>query len=783
MKLVMQDTFYIVLMGSVSVALLLAFLHSRFQHLGHRSSLEKILAGMLFIAMIVVLSYLPALFCPHERISSPFYSIYFMANTWLSLSMAVFGWVYTGRHHLPHAARVLIVLCMAADNLLLVSNIWTKKEVTYAFAIKGATRCWVFHQEPLFALHLGLCYLFLLAFFITLIDQLVRSPWLYKFQYIMMLLGISVCVIGNAVFLMHSDIIDMSVVLYGLCGVELCYATFVYVPGRLIRDMGRLVLNRMNAALFFYNDKGECIYTNGLARLWLAEAGNADKAIVEKNTAENLKVFAERIGFDLKQQTDKQVIHRKRGAKDVYYHVSCQRFQDNRKRLIGSFLQMEDITAEVISQQERLYQATHDSLTGLYNQNSFYAQTRDILRYRKGVPYSIITTDIYMFKLFNELLGRDRADELLRLMAGVLRENAGEEEVYGRLEGDCFAICAPTQAALEITLSDALGKAVDQFIRQAGLTLATANYCGVYHIEEPDIQISAMCDRANIALTSIKGSIHSRIAYYDTRMRDDVLEKNAMIATFPRALQEHQFVIYLQPQINSENDSLIGAEALVRWNHPDHGLISPGRFVPLLEKHDLIYQLDQYVWEAACVCQKELRANGYHLPISVNISPSDIYRCDVVETLVGLVQKYDLSPDCLNLEITESSLVQDVNHMSGIIEALHGAGFRVEMDDFGSGYSSLNTLKDITVDVLKLDMKFMENVKTTQRGETILRAIMGMAQALHLPVIAEGVEHREQVDLLSAIGCHNIQGYYYAKPMPYEELCKLLLHREIGILK
>ena len=261
-----------------------------------------------------------------------------------------------------------------------------------------------------------------------------------------------------------------------------------------------------------------------------------------------------------------------------------------------------------------------------------------------------------------------------------------------------------------------------------------------------------------------------------------MLWESKLVAEIPLALRSQQFVLYFQPQINSRTNRIVGAEALVRWNHPESGLISPGVFIPLLESMGLIYQLDQYVWEQACVYLCRLRALGYTFPVSVNVSPRDVYSGDIFQVISDLVEKYDLPVDSLNLEITESALVLDMDRLLGIIRRLQQRGFRIEMDDFGSGYSSLNTLKDIPVDVLKLDMRFLEGATDPERSEKILKMIVGLAGSLHIPLIAEGVEKKEQVDLLASIGCYNLQGFYYSRPVPFEDFLQMLAQYETGTL-
>lgn len=761
----MQDSQYIALMCIVIFILFLCFWYSR----RRKSELGRILSAILLTALAIIAFYTPALFCPHPLTAGVFYSLYFIANTWLSMFLALMAWIYTGRKKLNQGAKTFLWGWLILDNAALLSNIWKPWVVTYEYVVKSGTSCWMFHPLLPFYGHLLFCYLLLAVFYGCLIDRLRKSPALYRTQYASMLATLSVCVIGNGIFLLNSDIIDLSVILYAICGILLYYSTFLFLPRRLTQKISQLVIDRMDTALLFYDNDGRCIYVNDAARDWFT-AGCATRSLQE---------FAGQIGFLSVLKEEKQIIHSSRGEEEVYYRAAYQRLEDARHQFLGSFFELDDITAELKVQERRIYQAAHDPLTGIYNRSMFYEEAARTLQNERRENYSILITDIGKFKLFNDLLGQDTCDEMIRVSGRLLQSISRDGIIVGRLESDRFAICAPTVLALEQTLPKQLEEELSRIPAVSSLSLTAAEYCGVYHVDDRSLPISIMCDRAYMALASIKGDAQNRIASYDESIRQTYLNDNAMITALPRALKNREFLLYFQPQFNSEDSSLIGAEALVRWQDPVKGMISPGDFIPLFERCGLIYQLDQYVWEAACAFQKSLLAQGYALPISVNISPSDIYRCDVAQTIIDLVRKYDLPPQYINLELTESALVMDMDRMTGIVAALQQAGFRIEMDDFGSGYSSLNTLKDIQVDVLKLDMKFMENARDPERSLTILHSIADMSHALKLPVIVEGVETRSQVDMLAGIGWHNIQGYYYARPMPFESYLSILKEKAV----
>ena len=262
------------------------------------------------------------------------------------------------------------------------------------------------------------------------------------------------------------------------------------------------------------------------------------------------------------------------------------------------------------------------------------------------------------------------------------------------------------------------------------------------------------------------------IAYYTERLFESSIEERRIIGEFERAISNNEFEMYLQPQVDSSGN-LYGAEALVRWQHPERGLLSPTIFIDVLEKTGFIYKLDRYMWDKAAKKLGEWKKEGkdqYH--ISVNISTKDFYLVDVYETFVGLVDKYDIDPVNLNIEITETTLMSDFDKNMGIIRLLQNYGFNIEIDDFGSGYSSLNMLKDISADVLKIDMGFLRASENEAKGLDILESIITLAGKLGMKVITEGVETKKQLYMLVEMGCDMYQGYYFSKPIPVDEFEK-----------
>lgn len=278
-----------------------------------------------------------------------------------------------------------------------------------------------------------------------------------------------------------------------------------------------------------------------------------------------------------------------------------------------------------------------------------------------------------------------------------------------------------------------------------------------------------------LAVQSIKGKYGCYYAIYNNSLRDKLLRQQAIIDSMESALKGGQFQVFFQPKYRIRDDHLAGAEALARWTHPQWGMLSPAEFIPLFEKNGFITKLDQFVWEEVCRKLKAWEKRGYSdFPVSVNVSRADIYSVDIADLLISIVQKYELAPERLHLEITESAYTENSKQLIEVVSRLRELGFIIEMDDFGSGYSSLNMLNQMPIDVLKLDMKFIqsETAKPLERG--ILQFVIDLARRMRLSVVAEGVETREQLDRLLEVDCDYVQGYYFARPMPAEEFEQFL---------
>ncbi|MEG2080673.1 MAG: EAL domain-containing protein [Oscillospiraceae bacterium] len=414
------------------------------------------------------------------------------------------------------------------------------------------------------------------------------------------------------------------------------------------------------------------------------------------------------------------------------------------------------------------YLAEFDTLTNIYNKSKFFMETERMLKKYSDEDFAFIRLDIDRFQLINSYFGTSEGDRMLMYIASqvMMIETYFEKTTYGRIESDIFGVCVPYNK-----------KIIEEFIRSFRESLSEYNTeydivpsVGIYIIKDSNKGVETYYNKATLASKAVKGNYIDYFAYYNTKMSDKLKAEQEITNEMNYALDNGQFKIYFQAKYSLHDSKPAGCEALVRWIHPKKGMLSPADFIPVFEKNGFIMKLDYFVWESACKSIRKWMDEGKPVtPVSVNISRVDIYNPKFVDNMIELVEKYGIPTSSLNLELTESAYTDNPIVMLETVKKLQEHGFVIMMDDFGSGYSSLNILKDIPVDILKIDMRFLSKTEIVGRGENIIASVVRMAKWLNIPVIVEGVETKPQVDFLRSIGCEFVQGYYFAKPEPIDE--------------
>ena len=412
-------------------------------------------------------------------------------------------------------------------------------------------------------------------------------------------------------------------------------------------------------------------------------------------------------------------------------------------------------------------------LTGLYFGKKFFDKVEEFLREKEAENAYMMATDIEHFRLYNKIHGREEGDLLLIRVSDVLKKfQKTYGGVVGYMGGDNFGVLAVCE---EETIAK-LQKELKVVIQEKSNTSGYAPAFGIYRITDRSIPAGTMYDRATVALSHVLGNYMRRSCEYTEDMDEQVEEEIRLLSEIQKGIDRDEFTFYVQPQCDITKGKIVGGESLVRWIHHEKGLIPPGKFIPVLEKNGFIADLDQIVWRKVCKWLRACIDKGYKpVPVSVNVSRTDIFSSDVPKYLLGLMEEYELPLNLLKVEITESSYAESGEKIVQTATTLRDYGFVVMMDDFGSGYSSLNMLKSVPVDVLKMDMRFLEiNEEEQEIGIGILDSVINLARQMRLPIVVEGVEEQEQENHLLKMGCRYTQGYYYYRPLPIEKFEELI---------
>ena len=611
-------------------------------------------------------------------------------------------------------------------------------------------------------LHYVFAYCLVFCIVASFTIKIMQIPDFYRKKYFPILAVMCVIIVLNFACNILEFSVDLSLPFFVFAAILICYLTLYRSPNELIDKTLSIVVTEMNNSVICFDINNDCVYANDHASKMFNNPSSSLSTIsdyvqtwIEEHNINNVNSL---------EWSDKKIIDNK----THYFDVEYRKLFDKKNEYIGFFLNLIDNTEKHIAFEKERYLATHDTLTGLYNKNYFAVKAAELLKTNPDEKWLLFSSNIKDFKFINDLFGLEKGNEVLKMEADLLKNQCGEGIVYGRTGGDKFAACIPKSRFKEQYFIEAIQKMGRTFNNDL---YHLHIYIGVYEITDINEDISIMCDKANLAIKTLNENYDKFIAYYNDAIFNDTIVEKQLVGDFDKALEEKQFCMYLQPQMTSDG-KMIGAEALVRWQHPKRGLIFPGDFIEVFEKTGLIYRLDKFIWELAIQKLAEWQKNGRNdLYISVNISTKDFYYMDIYKTITSLVEKYNIIPATLKLEITETAIMTGMANELDIINKFRQYGFQIEIDDFGSGYSSLNTLKDMDVDVIKIDMGFLSSTAPNrlERSMSILNTIIALTKTLGLSVITEGVETKEQVSRLTQMGCGIYQGYYFSKPIPVDQ--------------
>lgn len=755
-----MDKIYMVLLLLMIIPILICIRYAR----KIKSDVAVSIVKCLVFAIITILSNGLFVFSIDETFAYLMEALYLFSYDMVLIYILQYSQQYTMVFNEISPFRTGCFIVAYLDGISLFANtflhnVFTLNKVSYMnyelFHI--GTKSVFYHLHFVFAFCLVLC---TIASFIT---KITRIPYFYRKKYFPILVVICVILVLNVVCDLSEFPVDLSLPFFVFAAILICYLSLYRSPKELVDKTLSIVVTEMNNMVICFDINNECVYANDRALEMFCTSEGSLQAVseyVKAWLAENDIESRDSLEWSDQKTIDNE-IH--------YFDIEYRKLFDQKKEYIGFFLNLVDNTEKHLALEQERYLATHDTLTGLYNKSHFAVKSAEILKSHPDEEWLLLSSNIKDFKLINDLFGMEKGNEVLKMEAGLLKERCRDGIVYGRIGGDKFAVCMPKARFQEEYFTDAI-QTMGQVFNNDLYHLHI--YIGVYEITDINEDISIMCDKANFAIKTLNENYARSIAYYnDTILNNTILEKQ-LVGDFDQALKEKQFCMYLQPQMTSEG-KMLGAEALVRWQHPKRGLIFPGDFIEVFEKTGLIYRLDRFIWELAVQKLARWQQEGHSdLYISVNISTKDFYYMNVYETITALVEKYRIIPSTLKLEITETAIMTGTAGELDMIEQFRKYGFQVEIDDFGSGYSSLNMLKDISADILKIDMGFLNATENELKGQDILESIIFLAQKLGMEVITEGVETSQQLTMLIQMGCRMFQGYYFSRPVPEEEFEK-----------
>lgn len=747
----------------------------KYEHTARRS------VQYLFVAAAVtIMCNAAAVITDSEQAATLFHGLYFAATDWLMIVLLNYIKQFTESGKSRLGVKLIVVGGAVADTVSMVVNVFANHVfLSVASRTAGGTECYAVVPQvpvygvPVYGLHLIFVYGLVILTFVLLWRRILQTVRLYRGKYEALAVSFVVILGANIGYRFVDYPIDISPILYSVMALASTYFTMFYVPKSIVVRLLALSVEDMESGILCFDKDGKCVYANGVSR----DIFDAHESLapMEHYFAQWL---SEREDQALREETWKEE-HEIDG--EIHYYEAHFRFLlDDRGNYVGSCFSIMDRTEDYRTLEMERYNATHDYLTDIYNRERFFECVEAMLKNSPDVERMMVCIDVKDFKVVNDLFGEETGNRVLKRIAGLMRRDASEDTLYGRLEADRFAMCMRRENFVEEKYTEYL-EDLRKIVRSSVYRMHV--HVGVYPIVDPTMSVSVMCDRAFVAIRRIKDSYQQIVSYYTENMGYSVQREKVMVGEFDRAISAGEFHMYLQPQIAADGYHVLGAEALVRWDHPVRGMISPAEFIPVFEKSGYITRLDRYMWELACRQLGQWKAMGREdLHISVNISPKDFYLINLYDTFTSLVERYDIKPRNLKLEITETALMEELAKHLDLLGKLRDYGFQVEIDDFGSGYSSLNTLQDIEVDVLKLDMGFLRKTGNQMRSRIIMNAVIDMSKNLGLTVVTEGVETVEQVNYLTEAGCDVFQGYYFDRPLPIKEFeSKYFLDKNVNM--
>lgn len=723
-----------------------------------RATFQKSHIYLIGTSLITILVYSFFVFSHTYRQAMLFDGLYFICTDWLCFSMLAFIVFYCKVNVESNAIwKVVICLCVI-DSLSLFINNWTHHSFELsAIQVANEHDYWFCEFYWIHYLHLMWCYAMIAVSSALLIYNTVRSPWEYKRNFAAILMAFLILVFVNAVCYSHNLPIDISVFCYPILAIFTLYYAVYKVPRRVLGNALKLVDESINDATLYFDIKEKCVYYNSKALELFSKDGKFDeeRAVqvlrkTRKNHADSKNLLRECFVIN---------------NEEFQFEVETEEIR-NEKDCLGYYMKLTDKTEETQKYLTQKFLATHDELTGLYNREHFFELCDDRIKNDSETEFLMISTNILQFKLLNELFGEEIGNEVLVNIAISAKAVFIHDSIIGRINDDKFCCLVQTQFFNESSLEE-ISQAAQDVIKD---TMHKVNFrIGICHVRGREEKAQTLYDKTQLVIKKDANNYSQNYAWYDSNLMDELFRERQITNDFESSLEQGRIQMYLQPFVDVDG-KISGGEALARWEHTHYGIIMPDDFIPILERAGLVHKLDTYIWRQAAKTLADWQSKkNLTLQISVNVSSKDMFYIDIPKEFEKLLKEFKFNPRRLKIEFTEEGITNDKKNASAIFERLKAFGFEIGIDDFGHGHSSLNMLKDINADILKMDMVLLQQDKNPKRSEVILNFISQISHALGMRLISEGVENSEQLEMLKSLGCDYYQGFLFSLPLAIDD--------------
>ncbi len=748
-----------------SISLLLEFiLVCKMQNIRHTTlSIKNELLRPVYLSILTIPVYTAFMLSANQQCAMIFDSLYFICTDWLALFMLFFALKYISPEiKTPFSFRFLIIPCVL-DTIQLLSSPFTKHMFNLTPATQYGLNYWSLEMMTPHFIHIGLCYFIVLITLLLLLIATIKTPYTYKTKYSSILFAYFIVILANLLSYSLDLPVDISVFMYSILASYIAYFASFRAEKKLMENSLSRVNEISRDLICYFDTHNNCIYMNKTAKDVFK---SIQKRSVEFSLFQKLSLqkFAEKIYQDVIKENYTQFYAEINGNKLYYIPKHAEIYEAN--DVIGSYLNFYDRTKEISQYKLEEYTATHDTLTNLLNRNQFFELCNQ--KQQSNEQMLMICTNIRDFKLINDLFGDETGDQVLSYFSTLLQNAIGNDAIIGRIFDDKFAIFIEKEKYQQKLLSRISAEL--QLILSASKYHINVNFGTCEAHKDNSMKVF---DKAKMALENLNENYQETFATYDSVLMEKVLAEKNITSEFDKALENNQFEVMLQPIFN-EKKEIRGGEALIRWNHPVKGIYEPAYFIPILEKTGLIHKLDLYSWE---ILFKFIADNKDLLPdyisYSLNISTKAFFYIDIHKEILKLIDKYKIDPSKILFEFKEEIFTSDETKSRDLINTLKKEGFKCLIDNFGTGYTSFNLLKDINCDLIKLDNELITESENIERTSIILNSTISMCRDIGLKITAVGIETFEQFEMLKDYQCDLFQGFYLSHPLTLENFKNL----------